>query len=389
MINKKRNSGITLIALVITIIVLLILAGVTIATLTGDNGLLTKASEAQKANIEATAREKIQIEVTGSYGLTGEIDIDSLNKNLSRINGLLYKENSLSSTNKITKLPAIVELDGYEFKIEGNGETGKLNYTSAEENYIGYYADVDADGTVDGVIFADLVAGSSKETQQYCDRSNGYGASYGLYTIPNSSTATGFKNYYISKESYTWANTEEGKPVLTPRGSGNDRFYIMSLNDFTTPAYTDSEDLSKNYPAYTTYYWYKNAYGKMSASDISVNFGTGKTNTETMISKWNANGGTGGYTDATQENQDLWKHIQTKFSEGWFIPSRAEWAAFANELGITTSNYNSIYGLTSNQYWSSSQRDTQWVWWAELLYGSMNYNGSVNVLKPVRLATTF
>lgn len=34
---KTRNRGITLIALVITIIVLLILAGVTIATLTGDN----------------------------------------------------------------------------------------------------------------------------------------------------------------------------------------------------------------------------------------------------------------------------------------------------------------------------------------------------------------
>ena len=39
----KSKNGITLIALVITIIVLLILAGVTIATLTGDNGILTKA----------------------------------------------------------------------------------------------------------------------------------------------------------------------------------------------------------------------------------------------------------------------------------------------------------------------------------------------------------
>ena len=36
----RREKGITLIALVITIIVLLILAGVTIATLTGDNGIL-------------------------------------------------------------------------------------------------------------------------------------------------------------------------------------------------------------------------------------------------------------------------------------------------------------------------------------------------------------
>ena len=45
--NKtKRNArGITLIALVITIIVLLILAGVTIAALSGDNGILTKAKE--------------------------------------------------------------------------------------------------------------------------------------------------------------------------------------------------------------------------------------------------------------------------------------------------------------------------------------------------------
>ena len=40
--QMKGKKGITLIALVITIVVLLILAGVTIATLTGDNGLLQK-----------------------------------------------------------------------------------------------------------------------------------------------------------------------------------------------------------------------------------------------------------------------------------------------------------------------------------------------------------
>ena len=49
--NKNTTSGITLIALVITIIVLLILAGVTIATLTGDNGILLQANKA-KANTE-------------------------------------------------------------------------------------------------------------------------------------------------------------------------------------------------------------------------------------------------------------------------------------------------------------------------------------------------
>ena len=50
--QRKNSNGITLIALVITIIVLLILAGVSIAMLTGDNGILTQA---QNANVETRA----------------------------------------------------------------------------------------------------------------------------------------------------------------------------------------------------------------------------------------------------------------------------------------------------------------------------------------------
>ena len=42
--NLKKVKGITLIALVITIIVLLILAGVSIATLAGDNGILKRGN---------------------------------------------------------------------------------------------------------------------------------------------------------------------------------------------------------------------------------------------------------------------------------------------------------------------------------------------------------
>ena len=52
-----KEKGITLIALVITIIVLLILAAVSIATLTGENGLLTRASDAKKETEEAKEDE--------------------------------------------------------------------------------------------------------------------------------------------------------------------------------------------------------------------------------------------------------------------------------------------------------------------------------------------
>ena len=56
-----KNRGITLIALVITIIVLLILAGITIAALTGDNGILTKTKEASSKTGQSTAEEEVQI----------------------------------------------------------------------------------------------------------------------------------------------------------------------------------------------------------------------------------------------------------------------------------------------------------------------------------------
>jgi len=57
----KNNKGITLIALVITIIVLLILAGISIATLTGNNGLLNKTTSAKEENEKAEYKESLEL----------------------------------------------------------------------------------------------------------------------------------------------------------------------------------------------------------------------------------------------------------------------------------------------------------------------------------------
>ena len=58
----KNENAVTLIALVITIIVLLILAGVSIAMLTGDNGIITQAQNAKEKTEEAKIREEQQLE---------------------------------------------------------------------------------------------------------------------------------------------------------------------------------------------------------------------------------------------------------------------------------------------------------------------------------------
>lgn len=57
----RNQRGITLIALVITIIVLLILAGVSIAMLTGDNGILTNSTKAKAQNELGTAKDQIAL----------------------------------------------------------------------------------------------------------------------------------------------------------------------------------------------------------------------------------------------------------------------------------------------------------------------------------------
>ena len=59
--SRKLAKGITLIALVITIIILLILAGVSIATLTGENGILTRASDAKETTEQAKEDELRQL----------------------------------------------------------------------------------------------------------------------------------------------------------------------------------------------------------------------------------------------------------------------------------------------------------------------------------------
>ena len=116
----KKEKGITLIALVITIIVLLILAGVTIATLTGDNGILGKAKTAKTTNDEEKAKEQIKIAVMGSYGKDGELNYDDLTKNLGQI-GIKDLPNEAS-------YPLEVTLDGVSATIEANGE---VNFTTS------------------------------------------------------------------------------------------------------------------------------------------------------------------------------------------------------------------------------------------------------------------
>lgn len=75
---KKNQNGVTLIALAVTIIVMLILAGATMSMLTGNSGIMTNAKKSSAANEEADAYEKmaqafstVQLSVESEAALNG------------------------------------------------------------------------------------------------------------------------------------------------------------------------------------------------------------------------------------------------------------------------------------------------------------------------------
>ena len=87
----KRNKGITLISLVITIIILLILAGIVINQLTGDNGLFTRAKQAAEESKYANAEEKVKLAVNASYDENATLNKEMLKESLNKIDGISPK----------------------------------------------------------------------------------------------------------------------------------------------------------------------------------------------------------------------------------------------------------------------------------------------------------
>lgn len=315
-----------------------------------------------------------------------EYEISKLTNNDSDINNIIennlnsiYGENKVREVSRINMTYMITFSNEhiYSYNILKDIITDLTEKTdiskSEEENFVGYYADIDSDGEIDGIIFADLLVGSIKEKQQWGDEN-------GIYKIPTVD-AYELRNYYISKKNHE--DVFGKRDVLSPKGSGKNRFYIMTLKDFSTSTYVDEKNDINSYPAYKSFYWYYNAVGIMSdySNTTSSEFETGITNTETMIKKWNNED----YKE--KDKRDVWKHIQTKYNEGWFIPSKQEWSAFANELGITSENYKTIFKL-NNRYWSSSQRTASNIWFPDF-YEEKIVGGVVRCLNSVRFATTF
>ena len=121
--NKKNIKGITLISLVVTIIVLLILAGVSILMLTGDNGILKKVTEAKESTTEGEEDELVKMSVLNVLaGNAGKLKDSILRDELAMSLG---SKNYTITGNEIDGWT--VTVDGTSYKISANGTVSRLD----------------------------------------------------------------------------------------------------------------------------------------------------------------------------------------------------------------------------------------------------------------------
>lgn len=144
---EDKKEGITLVSLVVTIILLLILAGVSIGLISGSNGILGRASEALESNDQATATEKIEMKITYfnviSYGEnTRKANLQELAEGMFQDKEIEYvkiKENKVASLDKIDvtgEKSIFVKLKEYpyEFEISSDLQLASIDHEEIKNN---------------------------------------------------------------------------------------------------------------------------------------------------------------------------------------------------------------------------------------------------------------
>ena len=249
--TKRKNEGITLIALVITIIVLLILAGVTIATLMGDNGILTKATEAKNDQADATIREAIAL-------LWNEYQLEIKSSNSEGV-----KESTKIASTEFTKI------QGEEVNYLATTATSFWDFLLTEKKVI------NAQGVID----------VNKLTGQTLDRGNGTDGVTDVYKIELDEETNAYTLKYCVKdgeEESIWNMTEEttsNVKEVTIKDTGSKVGDItiryeegMTWNDWLSSSYNKfGFEYSEQYYIWNDDYWVdiqKEGYGPVQPNEL-------------------------------------------------------------------------------------------------------------------------
>lgn len=272
----RNIRGITLVSLVITIIVMLILAGVSLNMVMGDSSVLEQADQAVKESEKAKAKEELTLMLTG-YNIqvytTKMTFNDYLNSKISEDVISTFQEQVVGSESKY-----IIEKDGYSFEIVKNGkeynvsdseagvvDTNKVTLASLgiSNDNIGDYIDIGNNIVNDSVTTDDwrilYVEGGTLYAilANYLPNSTGIAQAAdfninGLYGVMRGYTADTVTR--LNSNSY-WASLTNGKLGVTAVGTPTPELIMKSYgyNLGTTVEPQESYTLSISVPDYDLY----------------------------------------------------------------------------------------------------------------------------------------
>ncbi len=133
-VKKIQEKGITLIALVVTIIILLILVGVTISQITGENGLIKRAKEAVEKYKNAEEEEQIKIGMLEQYVTDFSVVGGNEGEDKASVD---IKTFTVSGDAKNKQITVNLTIDGQVSKIQLSIDNGKTWVPSEEERLEG------------------------------------------------------------------------------------------------------------------------------------------------------------------------------------------------------------------------------------------------------------
>ena len=213
--NYLRENGITLIALVVTIVVLLILAGVSVNALFGNNGIIEKAKEAQNKMDKATENDQKEINELTNWldnqvkGTTGGDDGQTTVSKISTLVGTVVDKNTKAEDaygNKIT-IPK-------GFKIVAHGTAaGSATYTYSGNNIPAVQDGIVIENGTDGNQFVWVPVGTIKNKNNTTS----------TITLGRYSDFTAKSGVYIPIQS---AKNYEQETIITIGGRQNQNYTI-------------------------------------------------------------------------------------------------------------------------------------------------------------------
>lgn len=126
--QMKRNHGITLIALVVTIIVVLILAAISIGVLTGDNGIIKQSQQAKEETEIAEEKEVLNLSIAQATGedVYGNLEEEPFREKLND-NAEGTELEKIGDNYKVT-FPS-----DREYIVTGNGDINPIDYANTVE----------------------------------------------------------------------------------------------------------------------------------------------------------------------------------------------------------------------------------------------------------------